>query len=192
MFEEIGNIRKIEDTGGSAVVLHSFVEEQITPESNELDRHILHGEHYSEALSYFPDLGNYKLKPEQYLDQIRKAKEAMDTPIIGNLNGVSIGGWINYGWKIAETGADGAGSVQPILPPDSDLENLETVPKLVLNSSKELLLRLRWVAILYGQIRADMAITGGVHTAEGVLKSMIAGTNASMMTSVLLKSGIDI
>lgn len=74
--------------------------------------------------------------------------------------------------------------------PDLDLENLEVVPNLVLSTSHELRLRLRWVAILYGQVRADMAVTGGVHTAEDVVKTMMVGARAAMMTSALLKNGI--
>jgi dihydroorotate dehydrogenase (fumarate) len=74
--------------------------------------------------------------------------------------------------------------------PDFDLENLEIVPSLVLSNSHELLLRIHWVAILYGNIRADLAVTGGVHTAEDVLKTMMAGAQVAMMTSALLKNGI--
>lgn len=74
--------------------------------------------------------------------------------------------------------------------PDFDLENLELVPHLVLSSSHELLLRLYWVAILYGHIRADLAVTGGVHSAQNVLKAMMAGAKVAMMTSALLKHGI--
>jgi len=72
------------------------------------------------------------------------------------------------------------------------MENLEVVPNLILSTQHELLLRLNWVAVLYGKIQADMAITGGVHTAEDVLKSMMAGARAAMMTSALLKNGIAI
>ncbi|MGH6628206.1 MAG: hypothetical protein ACREB3_00575, partial [Burkholderiales bacterium] len=74
--------------------------------------------------------------------------------------------------------------------PDFDLEKLEVVPSLILSSSYELLLRLHWVAILYGHVRADMAVTGGVHTAEDVLKAMMAGARVTMMTSALLRYGI--
>jgi dihydroorotate dehydrogenase (fumarate) len=74
--------------------------------------------------------------------------------------------------------------------PDFDLENLEVVPHLVLSRSNELKLRLHWVAILFDKIRADMAITGGVHVVEDVVKSMMAGAKVAMMTSVLLEHGI--
>ena len=74
--------------------------------------------------------------------------------------------------------------------PDFDLENLEVVPNLILSSSYELLLRLHWVAILYGHVKADLAVTGGVHSAKDVLKAMMAGARVAMMTSALLKHGI--
>jgi dihydroorotate dehydrogenase (fumarate) len=66
------------------------------------------------------------------------------------------------------------------------------VPNLTLSSPWELLLRLHWVAILYGHVRADLAVTGGVHTAQDVLKAMMAGARVAMMTSALLKHGIDV
>jgi len=74
--------------------------------------------------------------------------------------------------------------------PDFDLENLEVIPNLVLSNPYELLLRLHWVAILYGQVRLDLAVTGGVHTGQEVLKAMMAGARVAMMTSALLKHGI--
>jgi dihydroorotate dehydrogenase (fumarate) len=75
--------------------------------------------------------------------------------------------------------------------PDLDLEQLEVVPSLQLSRSNELRLRLHWTAILFGKIKADIAITGGVHTAEDVIKSMMAGARVTMMTSALLQNGID-
>ena len=75
--------------------------------------------------------------------------------------------------------------------PDFDLDNLEVVPSLTLSSSYELLLRLHWTAILYGRVQADLAVTGGVHTAEDVLKAMMAGARVAMMTSALLLHGIE-
>jgi dihydroorotate dehydrogenase (fumarate) len=75
--------------------------------------------------------------------------------------------------------------------PDFDLEALEVVPNLVLSDSDELRLRLHWVALLYNRIRPDLAITGGVHTAEDVLKSVMAGARVTMMTSALLRHGVE-
>ena len=92
--------------------------------------------------------------------------------------------------KLDAAGVNGLVLFNRFYQPDFDLENLEVVPNLALSNSSELLMRLHWVAILYGQIKADMAITGGVHTAEDVVKSMMAGAKVSMMTSALLRHGI--
>jgi dihydroorotate dehydrogenase (fumarate) len=252
--EKIDNIRQMEDAGASAVVLPSLFEEQITLESHHLDRYLSHGtESFAESLTYFPDMIDYNLGPDGYLELIRRAKFVVDIPIIGSLNGVSTGGWITYAKKIEEAGADalelntyyiptdpeltGAQVEQMYLDlvrdvkasvripvaiklspnfsaipnmarrldqagadalvmfnrfyqPDFDLENLEVVPSLILSGSYELLVRLTWVAIVYGHIRADLAITGGVHTALDVLKAMMVGARVAMMTSALLTHGI--
>jgi dihydroorotate dehydrogenase (fumarate) len=74
--------------------------------------------------------------------------------------------------------------------PDFDLEAMEVVPNLILSNSHELLLRLNWIAVLYGAVKADLALTGGVHNAVDVVKSMMAGAKVAMMTSALLKRGI--
>ncbi|MDW8355706.1 MAG: dihydroorotate dehydrogenase-like protein, partial [Bryobacterales bacterium] len=93
--------------------------------------------------------------------------------------------------QLDEAGADGLVLFNRFYQPDFDLENLEVVPALHLSTPHELLLRLHWVATLYGQIKADMAVTGGVHTAHDVLKAMMAGARVAMMTSALLRHGID-
>ena len=253
--EDVGNIRRMEDAGAAAVVLHSLFEEQISLESHELDRYLSYGtESFAESLTYFPEMRTYNLGPEGYLEHVRRAKAAVKIPIIGSLNGVSTGGWIKYARKIQEAGADALELNLYFIPtdpkmtgaqveqmyvdlvrdvkasvgipvavklnhffsamanmaqcldesgadalvlfnrfyqPDFDLENLEVVHSLTLSSSYEVLLRLHWVAILYGHIRADLAITGGIHTAQDVLKAMMAGARVAMMTSALLKHGID-
>ena len=253
--EDLDAIRKMEDAGASAVVLHSLFEEQLTLDSQDLDRFLTSGtESFAEALSYFPDMGQFKLGPEADLEHIQKAKKAVKIPIIGSLNGVSTGGWVSFAKKIEQAGADAlelnvyyiatdpdmsgaqveqmyadlvrdvrgslkipiavklgpyfssmasvarrldqAGANGLVLfnrfyQPDFDLEKLEVTPNLNLSRSEELRLRLCWVAILSGRIKADMAITGGVHTAEDVIKSMMAGAKVAMMTSALLKNGIE-
>lgn len=253
--EDLDNIRRMEDAGAAAVVFHSLFEEQINIESQELDRHLWEGtESFAESLTYFPDMTTYNLGPEGYLEQIRKAKEAVKIPIIGSLNGVSTGGWIDYAKKIEEAGADAlelnmfyiptelemsgaevervyvelASSVKrsvriPVAvklniyfsstgniarrlevvgidglvlfnrfyQPDFDLENLEVTPRLILSSPYDLLLRLHWLAILYGNVRPDLAVSGGIHTALDVLKAMMAGARVAMMTSALLLHGIE-
>ena len=96
----------------------------------------------------------------------------------------------NMALKLEKAGADGLVMFNRFYQPDFDLEALEVIPHLVLSRSNELKLRLYWVAILFGKIKADMAITGGVHTAEDVLKSMAAGAKVAMLTSALLEQGI--
>jgi dihydroorotate dehydrogenase (fumarate) len=75
--------------------------------------------------------------------------------------------------------------------PDFDPETLEIEHTLHLSTPEELLLRLHWIAIIYGHIKADLAVTGGVHSARDILKSIMAGAKVAMMTSALLKHGID-
>lgn len=93
--------------------------------------------------------------------------------------------------RLDETGADALVLFNRFYQPEFDLETLEVVPKLTLSGSQELLLRLHWVAILYGRLKANLAVTGGVHTAEDVLKTIVAGANVAMMTSALLQQGIE-
>lgn len=250
----VENICRLEDAGAAAVVMYSLFEEQITRESHQLDHYLSYGsESFAEALNYFPDMGTYNIGPEEYLNLIRRAKLAVDIPIIGSLNGVSSGGWIEYAQKIEEAGADAlelniyyiptdigmtgteveqmyvdvvwdvkrsisipiavklspyfsatanmtyrlaeAGADALVLfnrfyQPDFDLENLEVVPHLVLSDSDELRLPLRWVAILYGRVPVDFAITSGVHTYEDVLKGLMAGAKVTMMASELLQNGL--
>ncbi len=251
--EEIANIRKIEDAGAGAVVMHSLFEEQIAIESRELDKH-LSPTVSAEAMSYVPDLTNYNLGPDGYLEQIRKAKTAVSIPVIASLNGVSSGNWTGYAKKMEQAGADAlelnvytiptsldvtsaeveqgyielvksvAGSVKiPVAvklgpdcsamanlakrldgagarglvmfnrfyQPDFDLEALEIVPSLQLSTPYELLLRLHWVAILSGRVKADLAVTGGVHTSYDVLKAMMAGAKIAQVGSAILKRGIE-
>jgi dihydroorotate dehydrogenase (fumarate) len=223
-------------------------------ESGELDRFLTEtSDSYGEAVSYFPEMGSYNFGPEPYLNHIRKAKESVDVPVIGSLNGVSTGGWIRYAQLMEQAGADAlelniyymptdlemtaqkveemyfdlvshvkasvrvpvsvklgshftafahfatrldaAGADGLILfnrfyQPDFDLEALEVVPNLVLSDSHELRLRLHWTALLYNRIRPDLAITGGVHTAEDVIKGVMSGARCTMLTSALLRHGI--
>jgi dihydroorotate dehydrogenase (fumarate) len=93
--------------------------------------------------------------------------------------------------KLDHAGADALVLFNRFYQPDFDLDNLEVVPNLALSNSSELLMRLHWVAVLYGHVKADMGITGGVHTAQDVVKSMMAGARVAMMTSALLRHGIE-
>ena len=92
--------------------------------------------------------------------------------------------------RLAEAGAGAVVIFNRFYQPDFDLESLALVPTLQLSTQQELLLRLHWAAILYGHIGADIAITGGVHTAEDIVKCMLAGARVAMTTSALLQHGI--
>ncbi|MFH1756129.1 MAG: dihydroorotate dehydrogenase-like protein [Candidatus Latescibacterota bacterium] len=105
--EDLDNIRQMEDVGTAAIVMHSLFEEQFTHETRELHYHLTHGtESYAESLTFFPDLNNYVVGPDEYFELIRDAKAAVSIPIIGSLNGVTDGGWIKYAKGIEEAGAD--------------------------------------------------------------------------------------
>jgi dihydroorotate dehydrogenase (fumarate) len=93
--------------------------------------------------------------------------------------------------RMSEAGADALVLFNRFYQPEFDLESLDVVPSLTLSNSQELLLRLHWVALLYGRLKADLAITGGVHTAGDILKAIMAGANVAMMTSALLRHGIE-
>lgn len=105
--ESVGNIRHMEDAGAGAVVLFSLFEEQIRKERETLLQHLTYGaDTFAEALTHFPEPETYHAGPDQYLELIRKAKEAVQIPIIASLNGSSIGGWIRFARKMQDAGAD--------------------------------------------------------------------------------------
>ena len=103
----LDGIRRLEDAGASAVVLHSLFEEQLVLESAQLDHYLSYfTEAFAEALDWFPDQAEYRVGPEEYLDKIRRAKESVAIPIIGSLNGITPGGWTSHARLIQEAGAD--------------------------------------------------------------------------------------
>lgn len=248
-------VKQMEDAGISAVVMYSLFEEQITHDSLAFNYFMERGtERFAESLDYFPDLERYNVGPDQYLEQIRRNKEAVDIPVIASLNGVSNSGWIDYAQKMAEAGADAlelntyyistnpdvsaaqleenyielvkavcanvdipvsvklspyfsalpnllrrleeAGAQGFVLfnrfiQPDLDIENLVVDSTLHLSTSSELLLPLRWMALLYGRIKADLALTSGVHTGVDLVKSVMAGANVAMVASEFVANGVD-
>jgi len=252
--KKVEGVKRLEEAGISAVVMYSLFEEQIVHESHALDHYLTRGsESFAEALTYFPDLERYNVGPESYLELIYRIKKAVSIPVIGSLNGISTGGWINYAKRIEEAGADAlelniyyvptdpkltsqeleqtyvqlvrdvrsqikiplavklspyftalpnlaaqlaeAGANGLVLfnrfyQPDLDIESLDVVPNLVLSTSDELRLPLRWVAILYGRIKADLALSSGVHSHTDVIKALMAGASVAMTTSELLAKGI--
>ncbi len=105
--EDLDNIKRMEDAGAGAVVLYSLFEEQLARERHELFHHLTYGTNsFPEALTFFPEAGEFHLGPEGYLDHIRAAKEAVDIPIIASLNGSSTGGWTDYAHRMEQAGAD--------------------------------------------------------------------------------------
>jgi dihydroorotate dehydrogenase (fumarate) len=105
--ENIDNIKRMEDSGAGAVVLHSIFEEQLTQEQYELHHHLTYGaDSFAEALTYFPEPETFHVGPEEYLNHIRRAKEMVDIPIIASLNGSTLGGWTDFARQIQAAGAD--------------------------------------------------------------------------------------
>ena len=104
--ESLDGVRRLEDAGAAAIVLHSLFEEQIVRESDQLDHSLWHGtDSFAESLTYFPDLAHYKLSGDAYLEHVRKARDAVSIPIIASLNGVSAGGWTSYASRLEQAGA---------------------------------------------------------------------------------------
>jgi dihydroorotate dehydrogenase (fumarate) len=253
--ESIDNVRRMEDAGASAIVLTSLFEEQLALESRALDEDLSRGtESFAESLGYLPDLDDYRMTQDVYLEHLRRAKAAVGIPILASLNGATTGGWIRYAKDVEQAGADAielntyalatdrgqtSGNLEAQLlelvtavigavkvpvavklsrsftsvpnlvsrledvgakgvvlfnrfyQADFDIEALEVRPTLHFSTPSELLSRLHWAAILYGQMKIDLAITGGVHSAEDVLKGIMAGAGVTMMCSALHIHGIE-
>jgi len=253
--ESIDNVRRMEDAAAAAIVIPSLFEEQLELESRALDDDLSRGTNsFAESLDYLPDLDDYRMTHEVYLEHLRRAREAVKIPIMASLNGATTGGWVRYAKDMEQAGASaielntyalatdasqtsaelelqllelvssvcaavkvpvavklsqsftsiphlaarlqdaGAGGVvlfNRFYQPDFDIETLEVRPSLHFSTPSELLPRLHWAAILYGHLNADIAITGGVHSAEDVLKSIMAGASVAMMVSALHIHGID-
>ena len=251
---DIDNIKAMEDAGAGAVVLYSLFEEEIEHDALELNHYTLaNTDSFPEAQSFFPIPYDIKIGGEEYLNHVRKAKESVNIPVIGSLNGKKLGGWVDYAKKIEQAGADAlelniyilsanhhkssatiensyleivksvlenvnipvavklhpfftsvselavkldkAGAKGLVLfnrfyQPDIDLEKLEVVPNVLLSTPMDLRLPLRWTAILYGQVKADLAATSGIYSAEDALKMIMAGSKVTQMLSCLLKNGI--
>jgi dihydroorotate dehydrogenase (fumarate) len=98
-------------------------------------------------------------------------------------------GLAHFATRLVEAGADGLVLFNRFYQPDLDLETLEVAPRLALSTSEELRLPLRWIGILHGRVKASLAATSGVHTAEDVLKVLLAGADAAMLASALLARG---
>ena len=253
--ESIDNIRHMEDAGASAIVLTSLFEEQLALESRALDEDLSRGTNsFAESLNYLPDLKDYRMTQDGYLEHLRRSREAVSIPIMASLNGATTGGWVRFAREMEQAGAHaielntfalatdrsqtsaelerqlvelvssvsktvkvpvavklsrsftslphlcaqledaGASAVvffNRFYQPDFDIEALEVRPTLRFSTPSELLPRLHWAAVLYGEFKGDIAITGGVHSAEDVLKSIMAGGSVAMMASALHIHGIE-
>ncbi len=253
--ESIDNVARMEEAGASAIVLTSLFEEQLALESGALDEDLSRGtESFAESLGYLPDLNDYRMTHEVYLENLRRSKDAVDIPDHGqpewrhdrrmgalrprdgrgrsrrhrtehlraghrrqpDVGGpraavARTGGRVCRAVKIPvavklsqsftsiphlvkrleDAGARGVVLFNRFYQPDFDIETLEVRPTLHFSTPSELLPRLHWAAILYGHTNIDIGITGGVHSAEDVLKSIMAGGNVAMMASALHIHGIE-
>jgi dihydroorotate dehydrogenase (fumarate) len=251
--DDLDMVRRLEDAGASALVLHSLFEEQLTSESSAVASLTeTYEDSSAEALSYFPSAADYTLGPEEYLNHIAELKKATSLPVIGSLNGRTPGGWVSHAKLIQEAGADALelnlyevptdpddsglsveeralevvsrvrqhitiplsvkiGPFYSSLPhfarqlesaganglvlfnrfyqPDLDIEDLNVEPKIFLSTSSELLLRLRWMAILYGRTQCSLALSGGVHRVHDAVKGIMAGADVLQVVSLILRHG---
>jgi dihydroorotate dehydrogenase (fumarate) len=252
---DLDMVRRLEDAGAAAIVMHSLFEEQIVGEQLAAFSHIeTYAGSFAEALSYFPDTNVFALGPDEYLNALRRIKEAVAVPVIASLNGTTLGGWLEFATRMQEAGADAlelnvysiatdlqdtaqdverqvlemlravkarvripvavklspfysalahfahqieeAGADGLVLfnrfyQPDINVEELAVEHQLHLSDSTELLLRLRWLAILSGRVRVSLAVTGGVHTSLDAVKAVMCGAHAVQMVSALLQHGPD-
>ncbi len=253
MVDDMGMVKRLEDAGVSAIVMHSLFEEQITREEQGMIMDMeLSSNASAEAISFFPKADEFRLGPEKYLEQVRRIKAAVSVPVIASLNGTTPAGWLRYGKLMQEAGADAlelnvyyiptdakessaevekrtldivravkaevkipvavklspffsalahfAGELEAagadglvlfnrFFQPDINVEELLAEPSLQLSSPADLLLRLRWLAVLHGHVKGSLAVTGGVHDGIGALKAVMAGADAVQMVSALLIHG---
>jgi dihydroorotate dehydrogenase (fumarate) len=107
MVNDLDTVKKLEDAGAAAIVMHSLFEEQILGEQVAAQDVVeAHTESHAEASTYFPSPRDYALGPDEYLEQIARIKKTVRIPVIGSLNGTSPGGWLRYAKLIEEAGAD--------------------------------------------------------------------------------------
>src|SRR6478672_1336488 len=106
MVDDLDIVRRLEDAGAAAIVMHSLFEEQVVGEQlASIYAMEMFADSYSEALTYFPKQEAFALDPDQYLEQIRRIKQAVAIPVIASLKGTTPGGWLRYASLIEEAGA---------------------------------------------------------------------------------------
>lgn len=252
LVDDLDAVRRAEDAGAAAIVMHSLFEEQITLEHDATQVLRAHEDSFAEALYFRPHRHEFALGPDEYLEQVRRIKDAVKVPVIGSLNGVTNEGWLeyarlidqagadalelnvyrvptnasdsaetlerrtvemlrsvkaktelpvalklspfftalpNFAARLVEAGADGLVLFNRFYQPDIDVEELAVDHRLELSSSSELLLRLRWIAILSAQLDTSFALTGGVHSALDAVKAVMVGADGVQLVSEILKHG---
>ena len=127
---------------------------------------------------------------EMYLDVLKDVKANVSIPVAMKLSPY-FSNIANMAYRLTKSGADGLVLFNRFYQPDLDLENLAVVPNLQLSSSDELRLPLRWIAILYGRVTSDLALTTGVHNVSDITKGIAAGASVTMVASELLQHGIE-
>ena len=126
---------------------------------------------------------------QDYCDLVGVVTHSVQVPVAVKLSHFFTAA-ANMAKRLDASGADALVLFNRFYQPDLDIETLEVVPSLTLSHPTELLLRLHWVAIIFGHVKADLAITGGVHSATDIVKSVMVGARVAMMASALLKNGI--
>lgn len=249
----VDTVKRLEDAGCAAVVLHSLFEEQVAMSREGRIRHMDPDDaRFAETIGYFPPPADYRFSPYEYAEHVHRVTRAVSVPVIGSLNGHTRESWLafaplieqagaaalevnwyevatdarasgaaieetlvdlvrdlkavvripvavklspfftafaNVAHQIDEAGADGLVLFNRFYQPDIDIRTLQVVPRLELSTSAELALRLRWIAILCGRVRASLAVTGGVATPHDGIKAVLAGADAVQLVSALLHHG---
>ncbi len=253
LVDHLDTVRRLEDGGAAAIVMHSLFEEQITAaHAGRIHHFDPLDKQFAEVVSYFPEPERYTLDLDGYLEQIRRIKNAVKVPVVASLNGTSPETWLTFAQQMEQAGADAlelnmyevvtdpgesgtaverdlirvvrelkralkipiavklspfftafgavaqeldrAGADGLVLfnrfyQPDFDIRQLRVIPRVELSTSAELLLRLRWIAILHGRVRASLAATGGVAVPSDGVKTLLAGAHAVQMVSAILRHG---
>jgi dihydroorotate dehydrogenase (fumarate) len=125
---------------------------------------------------------------DRYVEILTALRRKIKIPIAMKLS-AQFSAVVNVAQRLEQAGANGLVLFNRFYQPDIDLDTLEVVPRLDLSTSQESLLRIRWIAILYGRIRCSLAITGGIHTVQDVVKSLLVGAGVTHMCSALLRNG---
>jgi len=157
--------RKIEQAGASALELNMYY------------------------LSTDPNLSGAELE-EEYVRLVRDVRAKVRIPLAVKLSPF-FSALPQMARRLASAGANGLVLFNRFYQPDLDLDALAVVPHLKLSTSDDMLLPLRWIAILYGRVKADFALSSGVHTGQDLIKAMMAGASVAMTTSSLLQNGLE-